>query len=108
MRSPGIPESSRCAAPSNSTRSRGLAHASAIGAGTTQQSISTIAAREVTVLGNGVTLECAPEAVVRVRSFSLHVRGASAIMLFKFPFQYSLDSLSVEPLHCGASNAFPA
>src|SRR5262249_10332463 len=40
----------------NSTRSRGAAHASAIGAATTQQSISPIAAREGTVLGNGISL----------------------------------------------------
>ena len=71
-------------------RSRGVAHATAISAGTTHQTITTMAWK-VTVLGNGVSLESSPELVVRARSLpALHVRGASAMMLLKFPLQYNM------------------
>src|SRR5262245_29994929 len=59
MRSPRMspPEISRCEPPSNSTRSRGVADAPAISPATTHHSVSTIAAAEVTGLGNSVSLD---------------------------------------------------
>src|SRR5215813_8639004 len=59
MRSPGMIsiELSRREALSNSTRSRGMAHASAVSAPTTHHSVTTTARGKVTVLGNSVSLE---------------------------------------------------
>src|ERR1043165_8994938 len=90
-----VPERSRWEALSNSTRSSGVAHASAVSARTAQQSISTTAAWKVTVPGNDVSLECSSEVVVRV---------SAPLWYFLMRFQSERDAVHPRPSHGGGHN----
>src|SRR5262245_19609681 len=74
MRSPGMIsiELSRREALSNSRRSRGMAHTSAVSAPTTHHRVTTTARGKVTVLGNTVSLERWCDALGPTRPIMAH------------------------------------
>jgi len=88
-----------------------VAHASAISARTTHQSVSTTAAWKVTILGQWRFSESSPKVVGRVRSLPVSTAAplqpprCSSLHSNATCSWFSLNSSSVEPRHCGASNA---
>src|SRR5215831_17329254 len=86
-----------------------MAHASAVSAPTTHQSKSTTAAWKVTVPGNGVSLECSPEDIVRVQSLAGSTFAAlQPWLLAKSSFRYDMRTRRQGPLLLQLTRLSPA